>query len=91
MGGVVCSRTQVASGGQTCEVLLRPRCEDERNRGEYSVRQPAAPQHELDQPAPGPAIAVGKRVDRLELRVCKCGLRYSGQAVFVAERAEISH
>jgi hypothetical protein len=43
----------------------------------------------VDQGAPGPAVAVDERMDRLELRVCDCGLRDRGERILVAERAQI--
>jgi hypothetical protein len=44
------------------------------NRRHIGRRQSAAPQNDLNEGAPGPAVAILERVDGLELRVRDRGL-----------------
>ena len=43
----------------------------------------------MNEHAPGPAVAVDERMDRLELGVRDRGLNYRWQVVLVAELAEV--
>ena len=81
--------SSVTSGGQSPDVVLRPGSEDQRNRQKDTPRQAAAAQHKMDKRSPGPAIAINKWMDSLELGMCDGSLRHGGQCVIITELAKI--
>ncbi len=80
----------IAGRGQAADIVPRERGQDQRDGREEPIGEPAASQDEVDQGATGPAVAVGERVDRLELRVRDGRLRDGGQRVVVGEKAQRS-
>jgi hypothetical protein len=82
-------RTLIARGGQTVDVITGPGRQDQGDRRQYARCQPASAEHEVDQPAASPPVAVGERVNRLELGMGESSLCHGRQRIAVAEGAQI--
>jgi hypothetical protein len=82
-------RTVIARGGQTVDVITGPGRQDQGDGRQYARCQPAPAEHEVDQPAAGPPVAVGERVNRLELGMGESSLCHGRQRIAVAEGAQI--
>ncbi len=91
-----CGRSRVGSPsvarcGQSGDVSVGSRGEDERDGGRDRDRELAMPKDHRDERAPDAAVAVDERVNRLELCVRDCRLRHGRKPILVAKCAEVFH
>jgi hypothetical protein len=81
--------TALAETNEALDVGSRACREDDRHRRHEGRGDAATAEHDVNQAAADPAVAVEEGVDRLELRVGDCGLGHGRQVVAVEERDEI--
>jgi hypothetical protein len=82
-------RSAVAGCSEAVNVVAGPGGQDQRDGRQHPGSQPSAPEHQLDERPAGPAVAIGKRVDGLELGVRDRGLGDRGQCLARAEGGQV--
>src|ERR1700761_4120314 len=68
-GGLSGRGPLVPGSSESVDVIVGPGRPDQRYRGQTAGGQPSAPQHQVNETAAGPPVAVCEGVDGLELRV----------------------